>query len=124
MRKTSRRAEPILKLNILLFHSIRIRLARSAQNNPEEIYVDERYTKLAGFEGVMNDSKNIHKKVDVFAVILGAAPPRMLGNGQWMVTLTLCDESCSEADKTVVLNVFNKEVSKLPICACAGDVIR
>ena len=91
----------------------------------QEIYnLDEEYTNLADLNDVLADEGDMTKKVNIFGVILGAAPPRQAISGTWMVSLTLIDDSCSEAESSVVLNVFHDDVRKIPICAKAGDVIR
>jgi len=87
------------------------------------LFASGNYVDLIDLKSLLAEGSD-EEKVNVFAVILGANPPRQVRNGSWMVSLTLIDESCSDPGSAVVLNVFNDDTRKLPICAKAGDVVR
>ena len=59
--------------------------------------------------------------VNIYAAVQSLSPPKITKRGDWMITVTLIDDSCTTP---VVLNIFCKEQSQLPKVVWMGDIIR
>ncbi len=85
------------------------------------------YVPLASLRTLYDESQasragpDHYRKIDTYAVILGFTAPSQTKRGDWMVTASLVDETCTVP---VTLVIFTKHYTQLPQFQRTGDVIR
>jgi len=70
----------------------------------------------------MDAGKGCNLRVNLYASVVTATPPRMTKRGDWVISATLIDDSYQALPMTI--NVFCKEKNRLPQLVWMGDVIR
>ena len=66
--------------------------------------------------------KRCNLKVNLYASVVAATPPRMTKRGDWMISANLIDDSYQALPMTI--NIFCKDKNRLPQLVWMGDVIR
>ena len=82
-------------------------------------------------------SKRTDLVVDVYGAVLGFTSPSFTKKGDWMITVTLIDESTpaleeastgtdagSKSISHITMIIFTSDKKKLPQISCAGDILR
>ncbi len=82
------------------------------------------------------------KEMNIYCIVLSSTVPRFTRKGDWMVQVTITDESISSCTgnpdlntgdsiqeeeqfiPSVTLTVFNKDKNVLPKALCAGEILR
>ena len=73
------------------------------------------------------------REINFYGIILSFSVPKFTRRKEWMMQITVTDESiCEESDVTtgpqvipfVTLTVFHRNKDNLPCVFCAGDIIR
>jgi len=84
-----------------------------------------KYYRLGDIRNIINENEEAGRgwnaTINIYAAVQGLSPPRITKRGDWMITVTLIDDSCTTP---VVLNIFCKQQSHLPKVAWMGDIIR
>ena len=62
--------------------------------------------------------------INVYGVVQGSSPPRMTKRGDWMISVTIIDESICFTGIPIILNIFCKHQHELPKIAYMGDILR
>ncbi len=70
---------------------------------------------------------------NIYGIVLGFTVPKLTRKGDWMMQVTLTDDSLNECNgesnsqdpiSTLSITLFNKNKDSLPRISCAGDIIR
>lgn len=91
----------------------------------------QKYEKLGDIRSILDETKERGRghnsgnvPINVYGVVQGSSPPRMTKRGDWMISVTIIDESICFTGIPIILNIFCKHQHELPKIAYMGDILR
>jgi hypothetical protein len=86
---------------------------------------DTEYVQLCALEHIRAKNKEertrMAQNLNIYAVVLGFTSPSQTRRGDWKLSTTLVDPSCT---KPITLTMYFRSAEGLPKLACMGDVLR